>query len=76
MTSSDHRKVLKQIGNKASKTVKFAKFNTPKKRKQGENSKRCTRCGRRGAHIGKYGINLCRQCFRDIATDIGFKKYS
>ena len=26
--------------------------------------------------IEKYGLNLCRQCFREIAADIGFKKYS
>ncbi|OIO62227.1 30S ribosomal protein S14 [Candidatus Woesearchaeota archaeon CG1_02_33_12] len=38
--------------------------------------KRCERCGRAGGHIGKYGLNLCRQCFREISTKIGFKKYS
>ncbi len=26
-------------------------------------------------HVAKYGLNLCRQCFRDIASKIGFKKY-
>nr|CAD7593609.1 unnamed protein product [Timema genevievae] len=25
--------------------------------------------------IRKYGLNLCRQCFREYAGDIGFKKY-
>ncbi|KAJ9591549.1 hypothetical protein L9F63_001903, partial [Diploptera punctata] len=24
--------------------------------------------------IRKYGLNLCRQCFREYANDIGFKK--
>nr|CAD7443537.1 unnamed protein product [Timema bartmani] len=24
--------------------------------------------------IRKYGLNLCRQCFREYAGDIGFKK--
>ena len=24
--------------------------------------------------IRKYGLNLCRQCFREYAADIGFKK--
>jgi small subunit ribosomal protein S14 len=26
--------------------------------------------------IRRHGLHLCRQCFRDVAADIGFKKYS
>ncbi|RLJ03398.1 MAG: hypothetical protein DRP11_00775 [Candidatus Aenigmatarchaeota archaeon] len=26
--------------------------------------------------IRKYGLYYCRQCFREIAEKIGFKKYS
>ena len=26
--------------------------------------------------IRKYGMHLCRQCFRDMAPELGFKKYS
>ncbi|MDO8480635.1 MAG: 30S ribosomal protein S14 [Nanoarchaeota archaeon] len=52
------------------------KHNAPKKRSCGSSQHPCQRCGRNGAHIGKYGINVCRQCFREIATKIGFKKYS
>ncbi|HKL24274.1 MAG TPA: 30S ribosomal protein S14 [Candidatus Nanoarchaeia archaeon] len=48
----------------------------PKERKTGIASQKCERCGRHGAHISSYGINLCRQCFREIAEEIGFKKYS
>lgn len=76
MTTSNPRKVLKQIGNKPAKVKKFEKHNLPKERKFGESTKPCARCGRTGAHISKYGIELCRQCFRDIATNIGFKKYN
>ncbi|MFL2957938.1 MAG: 30S ribosomal protein S14 [Candidatus Thalassarchaeaceae archaeon] len=36
----------------------------------------CRRCGRRRGLIRRHGLHLCRQCFRDVATDIGFKKYS
>ncbi|MFP4590589.1 MAG: 30S ribosomal protein S14 [Halobacteriota archaeon] len=36
----------------------------------------CTRCGREQGLVGKYDIWLCRQCFREIARDMGFKKYS
>jgi len=36
----------------------------------------CRRCGRRRGMIRRDGLHLCRQCFRDVAPDIGFKKYS
>ena len=39
-------------------------------------SKKCEKCGRYGAMINGYGLNLCRHCFREIAEDLGFKKYS
>ncbi|MFT4891266.1 MAG: small subunit ribosomal protein S14 [Halobacteriales archaeon] len=35
----------------------------------------CQRCGRKQGLVGKYDIWLCRQCFREIARDMGFKKY-
>ena len=75
MTTSNHTKMLNQIGKKKGKYAKYLKYNVPKQRKFGEVTKTCSRCGRTGAHISKYGINLCRQCFRQIATEIGFKKY-
>ena len=34
----------------------------------------CQRCNRNQGLVGKYDINLCRQCFREIARDMGFKK--
>ena len=76
MTASNYKKVFKQLKSKPSKLVKFKKHNAPKQRSCGKDLKTCGRCGRRGGHIDKYGLNLCRQCFRDIATKIGFKKYS
>ncbi|PLW79578.1 30S ribosomal protein S14 [Candidatus Woesearchaeota archaeon] len=75
MTTSDHRKVLKQIGKKPGKLAKFQKHNVPKERSCGIATKKCRRCGRTRAHIDKYGMDLCRQCFREVATEIGFKKY-
>ena len=36
----------------------------------------CRRCGRKQGLVGKYEIWLCRQCFREIARSMGFKKYS
>lgn len=76
MTTSNHIKITKQLKKKPAKLAKFLKHNAPKKRKFGISTKKCERCGRFGAHISSYGLNLCRQCFRYIATDIGFKKYS
>ncbi|MCK4522216.1 MAG: 30S ribosomal protein S14 [Nanoarchaeota archaeon] len=52
------------------------KHNAPKKRSCGIALKKCRRCGRVRGHISKYGLDLCRQCFREIAKDIGFKKFS
>ena len=36
----------------------------------------CQRCEREQGLVGKYDIWLCRQCFREIARDMGFEKYS
>jgi len=33
-------------------------------------------CSNRHGLIRKYGLNICRQCFREYANDIGFKKVS
>ncbi|MFH0977967.1 MAG: 30S ribosomal protein S14 [Candidatus Woesearchaeota archaeon] len=52
------------------------KHNAPKKRTMGVATRHCRRCGRNKAHIDSYGLNLCRQCFREVATQIGFKKFS
>ena len=76
MTASDWRKIMKQLKNKSEKAEKFLKHNKPKERKTGIAKRKCERCGRFGAHIKSYGLNLCRHCFREIAEEIGFKKYS
>ncbi|MBU0980680.1 MAG: 30S ribosomal protein S14 [Nanoarchaeota archaeon] len=75
MTTSDHRKVLKQLKAKPAKLEKYKKNNIPKQRSCGKALRKCKRCGSTHAHSKKYGLNLCRQCFREIATSIGFKKY-
>ena len=76
MTYSNYEKVFKQLRTKPAVLRKYKKHNAPKDRKYGISLRRCKRCGRIRGHIGKYGLHLCRQCFREIATDIGFKKYS
>ncbi|MEM2093687.1 MAG: 30S ribosomal protein S14 [Candidatus Bathyarchaeia archaeon] len=46
-----------------------------KVRKYGKGSRPCRRCGSYGPIVRAYGIMLCRQCFRELATSLGFKKY-
>ena len=75
MTTSHYSKVLVQIGRKPGKHRKYPKHNVPKERKTGETARRCVRCGRTGAHIRRYGLHLCRHCFRENATELGFKQY-
>jgi ribosomal protein S14 len=36
----------------------------------------CRICRNNKGMIHRYGINLCRRCFKDMAEKIGFKKYS
>ncbi|KAL7647486.1 UNVERIFIED_CONTAM: hypothetical protein RMT77_001082 [Armadillidium vulgare] len=43
-------------------------------KKFGPGSRRCRSCSNRHGLIRKYGLNMCRQCFREYASDIGFKK--
>ena len=55
----------------------------PRKAKQGGKTrgvldgrkKGCLRCGRKRGITRRFGLHLCRQCFRDKAVELGFKKY-
>jgi len=46
-----------------------------KARKYGKGSRPCTRCGSYGPIVRAYGINVCRQCFREVSKRLGFRKY-
>ena len=35
----------------------------------------CRICGAKNVVIRKYGLLICRRCFKDVAERIGFKKY-
>ncbi|MSS75233.1 30S ribosomal protein S14 [Candidatus Pacearchaeota archaeon] len=76
MTASDWNKIAKQLKGKPAKLAKFIRHCKPKDRTTGVARYKCEQCGRFGAHLSQYNLNLCRQCFRDIATEIGFKKYN
>lgn len=76
MTTKNWKKAFKQLKVKPVILKKYIKHNAPKKRTTGMALKRCKRCGRFGGHISKYNLELCRCCFRETATKIGFHKYS
>ena len=66
---------LDQIKHKKGKREKFEKHNAPKQRDYGKEKKECRRCGRTGRGvISKYGLDYCRQCFREIAEELGFEQ--
>ncbi len=76
MTASDYKKAFTQLDNKPVKKAKYLKFNSPKNRSCGIALRKCRNCGRAKGHINKYGLHICRQCFREMALDLGFKKFS
>ncbi len=54
----------------------FGKMRSGKPRRFGKGARACIRCGQYGPVIQKYGLMLCRQCFREVAPTLGFKKYN
>ncbi|TVY57447.1 40S ribosomal protein S29, partial [Lachnellula cervina] len=43
-------------------------------RTYGKGARACRVCTHKAGLIRKYGLNICRQCFREKASDIGFVK--
>jgi len=75
MTAKNWEKQFGQVKHKKAERTRQLKFNKPKDRKYGRGTRKCKICGRRGAIIRRSSLNVCRQCFRDIAAEIGFKKF-
>ncbi len=46
-----------------------------KERKFGKGARMCRRCKKKKGLIRKYGLSYCRNCFREIAKELGFKKF-
>ncbi|AAK39656.1 40S ribosomal protein S29A (nucleomorph) [Guillardia theta] len=44
-------------------------------RTYGKGSRGCRICGNRSGLIRKYGLSICRQCFREKSQNLGFDKY-
>ncbi len=64
---------LKIVVNKT-KMQRFLRHNVPKQRSTGRDLHKCPRCYSNWGYIGKYGLNICRRCFRELAPKLGFKK--
>lgn len=45
------------------------------KTKFGKGAHSCMHCGSYGHVYQQHGLRLCRRCFRELATKMGFKKY-
>jgi len=60
---------------KASPNMGFENVWNSHPKEYGKGSRKCRVCSNQGAIIRKYGLNICRQCFRQYANDIGFIKY-
>jgi ribosomal protein S14 len=75
MTASDWNKMLKQLRKKPVVMAKFLKHNKPRSRKFGIAAFKCENCGRFGARVSQYNLNLCRHCFREMAPELVFKKF-
>jgi len=43
--------------------------------RKGEGDRYCQICKREDGLIRKYGLQICRECFRETAERLGFKKY-
>jgi small subunit ribosomal protein S14 len=54
----------------------MGKYRPPKHVRIGRGAIRCQRCGSHDAVIRKYGLYLCRQCFRELAVSLGFRIYA
>jgi small subunit ribosomal protein S14 len=71
-----YERVRKSIEKKPVKLARYEKFNKSLPRKTGKNIHPCRKCGRTRGVIRKYGLSYCRQCFREEASKLGFRKYS
>ena len=50
------------------------KTNSGKNKKIDSRSLTCSVCQTNRGMMHKYGLNICRRCFREVAEKIGFKK--
>ncbi len=44
-------------------------------RMKGKNKRKCRICEGANGLIRKYGLFICRRCFREVGEKLGFRKY-
>ena len=44
-------------------------------RKFGKGTIECRKCQKKRGVISKYGLRYCRNCFKELAKELGFKKF-
>ena len=42
---------------------------------KGKGGRKCRLCGTARGLIRKYGLYICRRCFREVGENIGFRKF-
>ncbi len=47
----------------------------PEHRFQGKGMRKCRFCSSARALIRSYNLRICRRCFREVAEEVGFRKY-
>ncbi len=52
------------------------KTSSGKNKKADDKNLQCTVCKTNRGMIHKYGLHICRRCFREVAHSIGFRKLS
>ena len=70
------KNMKKQVEGKPEKLARVMKFNAPKQRNSGRAIHACRICGKTEGVTSKYGLSYCRQCFREVAENLGFKKFN
>ena len=42
---------------------------------KGKGNRICRFCGNARGLVRSYQMNICRRCFREVAEDVGFRKF-
>ena len=74
MTASNWNKMHTQLKHKPVKWKKYQKHNKPKDRTCGRARFKCKITGTSRGLIRKYGLDICRHAFREVAKERGFRK--
>jgi len=60
---------------KKQKTKKGKAWTRLLSRAKGRGNRKCRFCGNARGLVRRYGLNICRRCFREVGERIGFRKY-